>query len=90
MSNNNKCILCQVSMFSVNQRVILKDGDYTKEIGMVDMGVLEETIANLCNKYKVNKVKLLGSSKFLRGVADAITTYSIKKYNNNNIEVEIN
>lgn len=84
-------ILCNLFLFDLYQRVIVVDEKGQKnEIATVNINNLGETIVDICNKYNVNKVRLIGSESYINNVVEDINSYSITKYNNNNITIEVN
>ena len=84
-------ILCNLFLFDLYQRVIVVDEKGQKnEIATVNINNLGETIVDVCNKYNVNKVRLIGSESYINNVVEDINSYSITKYNNNNITIEVN
>ena len=84
-------ILCNIFMFDLQQRIIFVDEKGNmKEIGVANLDNLSEMIADLCTKYKVNKVHLIGNKEYADVAANEIRLHGAAKYGNHYIEVEVN
>lgn len=84
-------ILCNIFMFDLHQRIIFADEKGNmKEIGIANLDNLSETIADLCAKYNVNKVHLIGNKEYADVAANEIYLHGVTKYGNHYIEVEVN
>lgn len=84
-------ILCNIFMFDLHQRIIFVDEKGNmKEIGVANLDNLSEMIADLCTKYKVNKVHLIGNKEYADVAASEIRLHGAAKYGNHYIEVEVN
>lgn len=84
-------ILCNIFMFDLHQRIVLVDEEGSmKEIGVTNLDNLSEMIADLCTKYQINKVRLIGNKKYANETAKEICLHSVTKYGNHYVEVEVN
>ena len=84
-------ILCNIFMFDLHQRIIFVDEKGNmREIGVANLDNLSEMIADLCAKYTVNKVHLIGNKEYANVAANEICWHGATKYGNNYIEVEVN
>ena len=84
-------ILCNIFMFDLHQRIIFVDErGNMEEVGVANLDNLSEMIADLCAKYKVNKVHLIGNKEYAGAAAREICLQGAVKYGNNYIEVEVN
>ena len=84
-------ILCNIFMFDLHQRIVFVDETGSmKEIGVANLDNLSEMIADLCTKYQVNKVHLIGNKEYANIMANEICLHGATKYGNHYIEVEVN
>ena len=84
-------ILCNIFMFDLHQRIIFVDEKGNmQEVGIANLDNLSEMIADLCVKYQVNKVHLIGLKEYADVAASEIRLHSAAKYGNNYIEVDVN
>lgn len=84
-------ILCNIFMFDLHQRIFFVDEKgCMQEIGIANLDNLSEMIVDLCVKYKVNKVRLIGSKEYANAAVSQIYLYSANKYENYPIEIEVN
>lgn len=84
-------VLCNLFLFDLYQRINIVDEKGQKnEIATVNINNLGETIVDICNKYNISRVHLIGSENYISSVVEDINSYSLTKYNNNNITIEVN
>lgn len=84
-------ILCNIFMFDLHQRIIFVDEQGNmEEVGVANLDNLSEMIADLCTKYEVNKVHLIGNKEYAGAAASEICLHGVAKYGNHYIEVEVN
>lgn len=83
-------ILCNLNLFALDQTIyLLKDDGSVEAIAQAEMEQLPEVISAICSEYDTRKVVLNGSVAFAQTIAEDITTFSAKNYNNNTIQVEV-
>lgn len=83
-------IVCNLQMFSAHQTVYVYNDNYIIDMEMVGTGDLEKTISALCDKYRVEEVRLYGLESYLLPVAEQIQYCNAMLYNKNNVKVEVN
>lgn len=83
-------IVCNLQMFSAHQTVCVYNDNYIMDMEMVGTEDLEKTISTLCDKYRVEEVRLYGLKSYLLPVAEQIQYYNAMLYNKTNVKVEVN
>ena len=89
-----KIIYCNYNLFDLHQGIYIHDpkepGVVTK-VAITTLDNLGYTIAEMCDKYDIYKVRLFGSQAHAESIVDDIQTYALNKYSNKNaIEIEVN
>jgi len=80
-------IYCTINIFDYEQEVFSGDG---KRIGRAPLKDLPKFIVEHCKESDVHKVCLNGLSAYTKEVRDKINTYNKTKYEDFEIEVEVN
>lgn len=84
-------IICIISPFAYEQKVILYKEDGTKEVlGMVTFEDLPQFIAENCYSKKITNVHLYGQESYVESLISETMEYSMENYLNKNITFEVN
>ena len=87
-----KKIVCRFDLFDMKQKIYCVTEDNAEEIG-------ETTIFDMANdmtffaaldEYKTNKFHLYGPQQYAEMISQQLKKFALSKYNETNIEVEIN
>ncbi len=86
-----KRIICNFSIFTLNQEILLLEDENTSPKLITDsaFGELPFAIAEICDKYDVNNVLLIGNKEYGEKIAEDICKVGALKYSNENINVEV-
>lgn len=79
-------IICYVSMFDANHKIIFPDG----KIEFIPSTKLAELLPNYCTTYSTYKLHLVGDEKYINGIVEEIMTYEELNNSVNKLEIEVN
>ena len=79
-------IVCNIDMFSTNQRIYFPDG--TNDI--VPTENISHTLVGFCYAKNIMKLHLFGAEDYLKGLMANINVENMWNYGNEKIEVKIN
>ena len=82
-------IYCNFHMGDFRHMVYLVDDKALTELGAFSVEELPEAIATYANKENITKVELETSQSYGDVLAKTIKEYSMSKYSNNNLEVNV-
>lgn len=84
-------IVCIISPFAFEQKVVLYNDDGTKEaLGTIPLEDVPQLVAENCYTHKATKVHLYGQESYVEPLISEIMEYSIENYLNKNITFEVN
>lgn len=87
-------ILCRFNLFAMDQRIyaLNETTGETNDLGSGNLFDIANLMIDAANSpdYKTNKFHLYGPTQYAEMISKQIKQNSASKYNNNNIEVEIN
>ena len=69
---NNGCIVCYFNLFTANQSVVLCNDNGLTELGSYPTAEIAKKLAELCEEYDVDTVRLIGDHTYLDRIADRI------------------
>lgn len=86
-----KRIICNFSMFTLNQEVLLLEDENTspKVIANSTISELPFAIAGMCDEHDINNVLLFGNKEYGERLAEDICKVGALKYSNEKIIVEV-
>lgn len=86
-----KKIYCDINMFELDQRVYIVDSDSNipEAVSITTLEDLPEVINTICNNEQIDTVCLGGCKAYVEELSESILTCAEKKYNQNNIIVEV-
>ena len=86
----DKYIVVNVSMFAAeNQVMIYSEEDGMEMIGSYSIQDLPSIISTMAHESGINKVKLIGGSKYAQLIEFGIESAEKAKYDKNTIEIEV-
>lgn len=79
----NDCLVCYFNLFTANQSVVLLSDKGMTELGSFSTAEIAKKLAELCEEYDVNTVRLIGDHTYLDRIAERIqeapTIYGLEK-----------
>ena len=85
-----KKIVGTFHLFELHQSIFLIDEDKQSHIAICSLDDMANTITNLCHIHGVESVHLYGNNETAQEIALDIQKAGALKYNNFNINVEVN
>ena len=85
-------IICRFNLFAMEQPIYAVDEHGATKIGSCNLFDIAEYMTNYASfeEYKTNKYHLYGPVQYAEMISKQIKQIAVSKYNENNIEVEIN
>lgn len=84
-----KKIIAIVTPFQLKQDVYVYEDGNKVDIRYPKLEDLEETIFTLSEQYDIEKVSLIGSKQFNRGLSKKIKEKELSKYNKNKLDISL-
>ena len=86
----DKYIIVNVSMFAVENQVMIAGADQDTElVGSYSIQDLPSIISAMAHEQNIYKVKLIGGAKYSQLIEFGIESAEKAKYNENKIEIEV-
>jgi len=70
--NNSGCLVCYFNMFTAFQLIVLFTDEGPIELGRFPTTGIDKIIADLCEKYNVDTVRLIGDHTYLDRIAERV------------------
>lgn len=83
-------VICPIGLFYTKQQICIADSNDNLQLveacGLDDFG---KTVSEVCNKYDIDQVYLLGDKKFCDALVDDILSYNKTHYNFRDLKIEV-
>lgn len=83
-------IICNITMFTMKQCVLLRTRDEVACLGYVTTSEMPEKVANWAEHFEANVIHLFGAEQYVTGLAENIKIALANEFSKNEITVEVN
>lgn len=83
----NNRVVAKINLFDAKQEVITYQDNLVIDTQKVNMEDLKKTIIEICEKYSIKDISLVGPKKYLQRYASDINNYALNDSEKYNIEI---
>ena len=84
-----KKIVSVIKPFVINQNVFVYEDGNKIDVLFSPLEEIQNLIVNTATQYEITDVELIGSKKYLNGIANKIKEVELTKYNENKLNINI-